>query len=75
MKQHIKFRKIIQYCKLMEYDLDEILDMSDNELRLWYNRISDIAENEIAYTIRTGISLDDKKHKVVSIVDSRFDKR
>ena len=76
-KPHQQFKKIIQYCKLMNYDVNDILEMSDHELRLWYHRITEITENETKFRILTGLSIDSqgKEHHVVSIVDGRVCKK
>lgn len=57
MKAHIEFKRIIQYCKLMNYDVNDILKMSDNELRVWYQRVTKITKNETEFRILTGMSL------------------
>lgn len=76
-KPHETFKKIIQYCKLMNYDVNDILEMSDHELRLWYHRTLDMVNNETEFRIRTGMSIDSqgKAHKVVAIVDGRVCKK
>lgn len=76
-KPHREFRKIIQYCKLMNYNVNDILEMSDQELRLWYHHVKEMTENEKEFRIRTGMSLDNqsKKHNVVSIIDGRLIKK
>ena len=72
-KPHETFKKIIQYCKMMDYDVNDILDMSDHELRLWYHRVLEMTENETDFRILTGRSIDNqgKVHKILSIVDGR----
>ena len=61
----------------MHYDVNDILEMSDHELRLWYHRIIEITENETEFRILTGLSMDSqgKEHNVVSIVDGRVCKK
>lgn len=73
-KDHQVFKKIIQYCKLMNYDVNDILEMSDNELRLWYNRVLKMTKNEVDFRIETGMSIDSqgKEHKLLSIVQTKF---
>lgn len=72
-KPHETFKKIIQYCDLMNYDVKDILNMSNHELRLWYHRVLDMVNNETEFRIKTGLSIDNqgKAHKVVSIIDGR----
>lgn len=72
-KPHETFRKVIKYCDMMGYDIKDILDMSNHELRLWYHRVLDMVENETEFRIRTGLSIDKegKRHKVLSIIDGR----
>lgn len=76
-KPHIIFREIIRYCKLMHYDINDILEMSDTELRIWYKRTLEMVDNPMEFRIRTGMNLDNagKKHPVVSIVDGRVIKK
>ena len=76
-KPHREFRKIIQYCKMMNYDINDILEMSDQELRIWYHHVKEMTENESEFRIKTGMSLDSQgnKHKVLSIVDGRLIKK
>ena len=76
-KPYLEFRNIIRYCKLMNYDINDILEMSDNELRIWYNRVINMISNETSFRIKTGISLDamNNKHKVLSVVDASFIRR
>jgi len=76
-KPHREFRKIIQYCKMMDYDINDILEMSDQELRIWYHHVKEMTENESEFRIKTGMSLDSQgnKHKVLSIVDGRLIKK
>lgn len=76
-KPYMKFKRILQYCKLMKYDIDEILNMSENELRLWYKHVLDIIDDETKFMIKTGISIDNDgtKHKTVSIIETRFSKK
>ena len=67
-----KFRKILKYCQLMGYDINDILNMSDHELRIWYVHVNEMIENETEFRIKTGMILDNHndKHKVVSIIRS-----
>lgn len=76
-KPHIIFRNIIKYCKLMNYDINDILKMSDNELRLWYKHVKDITENETNFRIMTGMTLDDRgnEHKLLAIIQTKFSRR
>ena len=75
MKDYQKFKRIIKYCKLMNYDVNDILNMSDNELRLWYTRVLRMTENEKDFQIRTGMTIDQgTKHKIVTIIESRWKK-
>jgi len=73
-KPHQEFRNIIKYCKLMNYDVNDILEMSDHELRLWYNRVLKMTENETEFRIKTGLSIDEqgKEHKLLSIVQTKW---
>ena len=61
----------------MHYDINDILEMSDTELRVWYKRTLEMVQNETEFRIRTGMSLDKdgKKHPVVAIVDGRVVKK
>ena len=54
MEDFLKFRCIVQYCKMMNYDINDILDMSTHELRLWYERVTKMMEDEIKFRINTG---------------------
>lgn len=56
---HKSFKKIIQYCKLMNYDVNDILNMTDHELRLWYERVMELTENDIEFKLTTGMSITD----------------
>ena len=73
-KPHETFKKIIQYCKMMNYDVNDILEMSDQELRLWYHRVLSMTNNETEFRIKTGRIIDKggKEHKLLSIIDKRF---
>ena len=76
-KPHVIFRRIIQYCKLMHYDIDEILNMSDNELRIWYNRMLKMSNDQFGYRIKSGIDIDNngQRHVVTAITQTRFHKK
>ena len=76
-KPYMEFRDVIRYCKLMNYNINDILEMSDNELRIWYKRVLDMVSDETRFRIKTGISLDSagKKHKTLAIVETRFHRR
>lgn len=61
-KPHQTFRKIIQYCKMMNYNVNDILDMTDHELRLWYHHVIDMMSNNTDFKIRTGMTITDGKN-------------
>lgn len=63
-KPHRIFKRIIQYCNLMGYDINKILDMSDYELKLWYDRAVEMTSNETNFRIRTGMVLNEKNGKL-----------
>ena len=54
MEEHIKFKRIIQYCQMMGYNVNDILNMTNHELRLWYERVVKMTEDEINFRIHTG---------------------
>lgn len=58
-KPHRAFRRIILYCKLMNYNVNDILKMSDQELKIWYNRVLDMTSNETDFRIKTGMNIVD----------------
>ena len=76
IKNYKDFKKVMQYCKLMDYSIDDILNMSDNELRIWFNLVEKMTKNETEFRIKTGLSLDNNgdKHKVLSIVHAKFER-
>lgn len=73
LKPYELFRKIIKYCKLMDYDVNDILSMSDREMRIWYNRVVDMVMDESSFRIQTGM-INDKgnNHKILSIIDVKW---
>lgn len=72
LKPYELFRKIIKYCKLMDYDVNDILNMSDREMRIWYNRVVVMVMDESSFRIQTGM-INDKgtSHKILSIIDAK----
>ena len=54
MEKHLEFKRIIQYCKMMNFNVNDILNMSSHELRLWYNRVTEMMNDEIRFRINTG---------------------
>lgn len=72
LKPYELFRKIIKYCKLMDYDVNDILSMSDREMRIWYNRVVVMVMDESSFRIQTGM-INDKgtNHKILSIIDAK----
>lgn len=59
-KEHLKFKRIIKYCQLMNYDYKDILSMSDHELSLWYKRVVNLTSNETDFRINTGMHIEDR---------------
>ena len=49
------FQRIIKYCKLMDYDINDILNMSENELLIWYRRVTEKVNNESNFRMQTGL--------------------
>ena len=60
-KEHLNFKRIIMYCKLMNYDLNDIKNMSDFEMGLWYKKTLQLIQNETDFRINTGMVLDAKE--------------
>lgn len=64
LKPHITFKKLIKYCDVTGFNIKDILNMSDFEVKLWYEKALKDIENEKDFQIRTGWSLDTSRCKL-----------
>lgn len=65
MKDYEMFRKIIKYCKLVNYNINDILKMSDVELKVWYKKVGNMVKDETSFRIMTGLINDTNEHRSI----------